>query len=48
MLNKIDRNKQRIRRHQRVRNKVNGTSERPRLCVFRSNANISVQVIELL
>lgn len=46
MLNKIDRNKQRIRRHQRVRNKVNGTSERPRLCVFRSNANISVQVID--
>jgi large subunit ribosomal protein L18 len=46
MLKKIDRNKERVRRHARVRTKVSGTSERPRLCVFRSNANISVQIID--
>ena len=46
MLKKIDRNKERVRRHARVRAKVSGTSERPRLCVFRSNANISVQIID--
>ncbi len=46
MLKKIDRNKERVRRHKRVRTKVSGTSERPRLSVFRSNANISVQVID--
>ncbi len=33
------------RRHRRVRGKVSGTAERPRLCVFRSNSNIEAQVI---
>ena len=33
------------RRHRRVRGKVSGTPERPRLCVFRSNSNIEAQVI---
>lgn len=46
MLKKVNRNKERVRRHARVRTKVSGTSERPRLSVFRSNANISVQVID--
>jgi large subunit ribosomal protein L18 len=36
----------RIRRHNRVRRRVTGTSERPRLSVFRSSANIYVQVID--
>lgn len=36
----------RIARHARVRKDVHGTPERPRLCVFRSNKNISVQVID--
>jgi len=36
----------RIRRHGRVRSKIEGTSERPRLCVFRSNAQIYAQVID--
>ncbi len=36
----------RVRRHERVREKISGTPERPRLCVFRSNKNISVQVID--
>ena len=33
------------RRHTRVRGKISGTAERPRLCVTRSNSNIYVQVI---
>jgi large subunit ribosomal protein L18 len=36
----------RIRRHLRVRKKVRGTAERPRLAVFRSNKHISAQVID--
>ncbi len=36
----------RIRRHRRVRKKVRGTPERPRLAVFRSNRHISAQVID--
>ena len=37
---------QRVRRHQRVRGKISGTPERPRLCVFRSESNIYAQVID--
>ncbi len=36
----------RIRRHRRVRKKVSGTLQRPRLCVFRSNMHIYAQVID--
>ena len=36
----------RIARHARVRKDVHGTPERPRLCVFRSNKNISAQIID--
>ena len=45
MIKKINRKEERERRHIRVRNKISGTAERPRLCVFRSNNNIFVQVI---
>jgi large subunit ribosomal protein L18 len=37
---------QRTRRHFRVRNKVHGTAERPRLVVFRSNRNIEGQLVD--
>ncbi len=46
MVKKIDRNQQRLKRHIRVRSKISGTAERPRLAVYRSNANIQVQVID--
>lgn len=46
MLNLQKKNEERIRRHKRVRNVVNGTPDCPRLNVFRSNANIFVQVID--
>lgn len=46
MINKIDRNDNRKRRHLRVRKKIMGTLERPRLNVFRSAKNIYVQVID--
>jgi large subunit ribosomal protein L18 len=36
----------RVRRHRRVRKKVQGSTERPRLAVFRSNKHISAQVID--
>ncbi|MEE0127979.1 MAG: 50S ribosomal protein L18 [Clostridia bacterium] len=37
---------ERVRRHARVRTKISGTAERPRLCVYRSNTNLYVQVID--
>ena len=46
MIKKIDRKMERERRHLRVRRKVSGTAERPRLCVFRSNSNLYVQIID--
>ena len=46
MVSKTDRKTERVRRHKRVRNKISGTAECPRLCVYRSNTNIYVQVID--
>ena len=46
MITKQDTNKARVQRHKRVRAKISGTAARPRLCVYRSNANISAQVID--
>ena len=46
MLKKVSKNTERLRRHARVRTKVSGTPERPRLNVFRSNAHIHVQIID--
>ena len=46
MIKKMDTNKQRKRRHRRVRGKVTGTPQRPRLNVFRSKAHIYAQIID--
>ena len=46
MIKKTSRNEARMARHARIRAKVSGTSELPRLCVFRSLKNISVQIID--
>ena len=46
MIKKVNRNDVRLARHARVRNKVSGTTEVPRLNVFRSNSNIFAQIID--
>ena len=46
MINKLDKNNERQRRHARVRKTVHGTSSRPRLCVYRSLSNIYAQIID--
>ena len=43
---KGSRTERRVLRHKRVRKDLQGTPEKPRLCVFRSNKNISVQIID--
>ncbi len=46
MISKKDKNQDRVIRHARVRKKVSGTAERPRLCVYRSTNHIYAQVID--
>ena len=46
MINRPDTRGQRIKRHARVRGKISGTAERPRLSVFRSEKNIYAQIID--
>ena len=46
MIKRPDTNAQRIKRHKRVRAKISGTPERPRLNVFRSEKNIYAQIID--
>ena len=46
MVNKADKNEARLRRHRRVRGKISGTAERPRLDVFRSSKHIYAQIID--
>ena len=46
MVTKTNRKLERERRHRRVRRKISGTAECPRLCVYRSNSNIYAQVID--
>ena len=46
MVRKQDKNVSRVRRHARVRAKLSGTAEAPRLCVYRSNKNIEAQIID--
>ena len=46
MVSKVNKNAMRLKRHIRVRGKISGTAECPRLNVFRSNANIYAQLID--
>lgn len=46
MIKTINKNVARVRRHERVRAKISGTAETPRLCVYRSNKHIEAQLID--
>ena len=46
MVTKESKNISRVRRHARVRAKISGTAEAPRLCLYRSNKNIEAQIID--
>ena len=46
MVSRKDANKARLKRHKRVRAKISGTAACPRLAVYRSNANISAQILD--
>jgi large subunit ribosomal protein L18 len=46
MISKESKNISRVRRHARVRRKISGTAECPRLCVYRSNKHIEAQIID--
>lgn len=46
MITKLDKNKDRLKRHARVRKKISGTAETPRLCVYRSLNHIYAQIID--
>lgn len=46
MFKKADRNKVRVVRHARIRKKISGTPEMPRLCVYRSSKHIYAQIID--
>lgn len=46
MINKTDKNQERLVRHKRVRRKLSGSAARPRLCVYRSLAQIYAQIID--
>lgn len=46
MIKKVSRNEMRVERHKRIRKEISGTNDRPRLNVFRSNANITAQIID--
>ena len=46
MINLKNKNAERVKRHARVRNKISGTAEKPRLCVYRSLTKIYAQIID--
>ena len=46
MINKVNKNEQRQKRHVRLRHDLAGTTQRPRLCVYRSLSNIYAQIID--
>ncbi len=46
MIKKVSRQEVRVKKHMKIRNKISGTSERPRLAVYRSNMHIYAQIID--
>lgn len=46
MVSRKNSNAQRLKSHKRIRAKISGTAERPRLCVYRSLSNIQAQIID--
>lgn len=46
MIKQVSKNVARIHRHKRVRNKISGTSDTPRLCLYRSNKHVHAQIID--
>lgn len=46
MINMKDKNAERVKRHNRIRNKISGTAEKPRLCVYKSLTKIYAQIID--
>ena len=46
MLNKAPKNQARLKRHMRIRRRMQGSTEKPRLCVYRSNKHIYAQIVD--
>ncbi len=46
MIKKPDKNKERTKRHLRIRKRIHGTAERPRMCVYRSLKHIYIQIVD--
>ncbi len=46
MIKKINKNTERVKRHEKLRRKLTGTTQRPRLCVYRSLSNIYAQIVD--
>lgn len=46
MISKVDRKEARIKRHMRIRRRMTGSSDRPRLCIYRSNKHIYAQIVD--
>ena len=46
MISKVDRKEARVKRHMRIRRRMNGSADRPRLCIYRSNKHIYAQIVD--
>jgi large subunit ribosomal protein L18 len=46
MISKVDRKEARVKRHMRIRRRMTGSSDRPRLCIYRSNKHIYAQIVD--